>query len=317
MGSTTGHSDLHIDKLLSQMALDYRPEGFIADQIMPIVDVDKQSDYYSDFSRADKMRVEDTKRAPDTEARRIEIGVGSGTFFCTNYALQAPVTLEDQKNADPVFLDKIINGRTELVMDKLLLDWELRVATQVTNTSNVGSSSAVSSAWNGAGAPIDDLNTAIDNVRFSNGVRPNKMVFGLAAWLSFRRDSTIRNLIFGTNNGGGYPSTAQVAQLFEIDDILIGGAFRNTGQEGQSESLSAIWGDDVLVYYAPPTPNRERPSFAYSFRWNQPGIPSMTAERHAFDTRRKSSSIEVGYYQDERITGSTYGFLLKAVNSST
>lgn len=317
MGSVSGHGDLHVDKLLSQMALDYKPEGFIADRIMPIVTVDKQSDYYSEFSRADKLRIDDTKRAPDTEARRIEIGVGSGTFFCTNYALQAPITLEDSKNADPIFLDRIINGRTELIMDKLLLDWELRVATMVTNTSNVGSSAGVSSGWGGAGAPLDDINTAIDNVRFSNGVRPNHIVFGLEAWLSFRRDSTIRNLIFGTNNGGGYPSTGQVGDLLEVENVLIGGAFRNTGQEGQSESLSTIWGDDVLVYYAPETPNKERPSFAYSFRWAQPGLPNMVAERHAFDTRRKSSSIEVGYYQDEKVTGASYAFLMDAVNSST
>jgi hypothetical protein len=317
MGSVSGHNDLHVDKLISQMCLDYKPEGFIADQIMPIVSVAKQADFYSDFSRADKLRVEDTKRSPDTEARRIEISVGSGTFFCTNYALQAPVTLEDTANADEIFIDKIINGRVELVMDKLLLDWELRVATQVLNTSNVGSSSAVSSAWNGAGAPLSDLNTAIDNVRFSNGVRPNHMVFGLEAWLSFRRDSTVRNLIFGTNNGGGYPSTSQVSELLEIDNVLIGGAFRNTGQEGQSESLSTIWGDKVLTYYAPESPNKERPSFAYSFRWSKPGLPNFIAERHPFNTLRKSSSIEVGYYQDEVITGATYGFLLDAVNSST
>lgn len=316
MGSTTS-GELHVDRLISEMALDYRPEGFIADQIAPIVDVSKQSDYYSDFSRADKLRVEDTKRSPNTEARQIEIGVGSGTFFCTNYALQAPVTLEDEKNSDAVFLDKIINGRAELILDKLLLDWELRLATQMVNTSNVGSSSAVSSGWGGAGDPLGDTNTGIDNVRFSNGVRPNKIVFGLEAWLSFRRDDTIRNLIFGTNNGGGYPSTAQVAQLLEVDNVLIGGAFRNTGQEGQAESLSTIWGDNVLIAYTPETPNRERPSFSYSFRWNQPGLPNMVAERHPFDTRRKSSSIEIGYYQDEVITGASYGFLLTAVNSST
>jgi hypothetical protein len=43
----------------------------------------------------------------------------------------------------------------------------------------------------------------------------------------------------------------------------------------------------------------------------------MQAERHPFDPKTKSEEVEVGYYQDEKITGSDYSFLLTAVNSST
>ena len=203
------------------------------------------------------------------------------------------------------------------MLDHLMLDWEIRVASQVTSTSNVGSSSAVSSAWNGAGDALGDLNTALDNVHYANGVAPNRVVFGVEAWKSFRRDSTVRNLIFGTNNGGGYPNTAQVAQLLDVQEVMVAGAFQNTGGEGLTESLSTIWGDNVLAYFAPDAPTRERPSFGYSFRWNQPGLPNMQVERHPYDSRIKAEELEVGYYQDEKITGSTYGFLLTAVNSST
>jgi len=124
-------------------------------------------------------------------------------------------------------------------------------------------------------------------------------------------------LIFGTNNGGGYPSTQQVATLLEVDEVLVAGAFQNTGEEGLSESLSTIWGDNVLVCYTPPAPTIERPSFAYKFRWSAPGLPNMQVERHPYDTKIKAEELEVGYYQDEKITGASYGFLLIAVNSST
>ena len=36
--------DMHIDVALSNMAIGYRPEGFIADMIFPLVQVQKQSD---------------------------------------------------------------------------------------------------------------------------------------------------------------------------------------------------------------------------------------------------------------------------------
>lgn len=316
MGSATGRA-LHIDAVLSQMAIGYRPEGFIADMIFPTVQVQKQSDLYMVFNRGDRMRVEDTTRAPGTLARRVTEDTGSATYYAKNYALAAAAVLEDKVNADPMMLTQLINGKSTYLLDKLLLDWESRVARMVTSGSNVGSSSAVASGWGGAGDPIGNINTALDNVYFSNGVRPNSIVMGLRAWHTFRRDSNVRNLIFGTNNGGGYPNTQQAASLFDVDRIIIGGAFQNTGQEGVAEALSAIWADNVLAFYAPPTPTIERPSFGYNFRWAAGGLPNMQVERHPYDPRTKSEDIEVGYYQDEKITGASYGFLLKAVNSST
>lgn len=316
MGAATGR-DLHIDNVLSQMAMGYRPEGFIADAIFPVVSVAKQSDLYMVFNRGDRLRIEETTRAPGTLARRVTEDIGSASYFARNYALAAAAVLEDKANADPMMLTQVYNNKATYILDKLLLDWERRVALLVTSGSNVGSSSAVTSAWNGAGNPIGNINTALDNVYGANGVRPNRIVMGVNAWRAFRRDSNVRNLIFGTNNGGGYPNVQQAASLFDVDQILIGGAFQNTAQEGQAETLASIWNDQVLVYYAPDTPQIERPSFGYNFRWAAAGLPNMQVERHPYDSRTKSEDIEVGYYQDEKITGASYGFLLKSVNSST
>jgi len=316
MANATGRA-LHIDKALSQMALGYRPGGFIADMIFPTVRVAKQSDVYYEFSRTDRLRRENTQRSPGTHARRVTESVSSGTYFAKNYALSSAVVIEDKVNADPLLVSQLLNGKSRYLLDKLALDWEVRVASMVNSTSNVGSSSAVSSAWDGSGDPLGDLNTALDNVQYANGVRPNRIVMGLEAWQSFRRDSNVRDLIMGANNGGGYASLQQAKDLLEVEDIFIAGAFQNTGEEGLGESLSTIWQDNVLAYYAPSAPSIEQPAFGYNFRWAAPGLPNMQVERHPYDSRTKSEEIEVGYYQDEKITGASYGFLLTAVNSST
>lgn len=318
MGSVTA-KDLHVDQVLSQFALDYRPDGMIADLIFPVVDVVKQSDFYAVFSRADALRIEDTARAPGTMANKISRGMSSGTYFAKNYALDYPIVLEDRENMDQLFLQKIYNGRVAYLMDKLMLDWENRIASKVTSGSNVGSYSAVGSSWSDLdnSDPISDINNMLDNVRDSTGKRPNNLVMGETAYRLARRNAAVRNLIFGSNNGGGFASRAQLADLFEVDQVLVGGAYKNTGNEAQAESLVQVWGPNVLAYYAPSAPSMDVPSFGYSIRWNRPGLPNMQVERHPFDTRRKAEDIEVGYYQDEKITGAEYGFLLLAVNSST
>lgn len=315
MGNATSRG-VYIDQPLTNMAMGYRPSGFIADLIFPTVRVAKQTGGYWIFDRGDRGRVEDTTRAPATEARRVTEDVSTATYACKNYALKRGVSIEDRVNADPLILDQLFNGAATFLLDKLALDWERRVALAVTSGSNVGSYATVTSAWNGAGNPLGNVNTAIDNVQNSTGVAPNRIIFGLNAWKAFRRDTTIRNLIFGTNNGGGYPSTQQVANLLGVDMVHVGGAFFNSAQEGQSESLSQIWNDNVLVYYAPTAPSIDRPSFGYNFRWSGNGLADMQVERHPYDSKTKSEDVEVGYYQDEKITGSTYGFLITGVNSS-
>lgn len=301
------------------MAIGFTENATIAGTIAPVVTVDKQSDRYAVFSRADAYRTENDKRSPGGEANKISRSVSSDTYFSNNYALKYPVTLEDRENADPIYRQNLINDAAGYVSRKLALGWEVRVRDLCFTTANVGSSAGVNSAWSDPANsnPIGDITTALDNVQDTTGTRPNRLVFGLAAWRSLRRNNQILNRIFGTNNGGGFPSVAQVANLLEVEQILVGQAYYNSAEEGLAESLSPLWGDSMLAYYAPGAPSRDLPSFMYSFRWAVPGLPNMQAERHPFDPKTKSEEVEVGYYQDEKITGSEYGFLLVAVNSSS
>lgn len=315
-GASAGPRDLHLSQLLNQMAMGYTPQGIIADKIFPIVRVGKQTDAYAIFSRQEALTIESTVRAPGTEARKISRSVTSGTYFAKNYALKADLVLEDRVNADAVYASQLVGGRAKYVLNKLMLDWDRRVSLLVNSTSNVGSSATVSSAWNGAGAPLINLWTAIDNSKYRTGYRPNQLVFGTKAWDSFSRDSTVRNLIFGINNGGGYPSLEQVQKLFQIERAMIGNALYSSANEAQPETVAVVYPDNVLASYCPAAPSVDDPSFGYSFRWAAPGIPEMTIEMHPYDEKIKSDEIEAGYYQDEKITGSEYGFLVTAVNSS-
>lgn len=318
MGTVT-HEDLHVDRMLSNLAIGYFEGGRIAAMIAPIVQVANKSDLFPVWSRADALRAENDLRAPDTEANKITMGYSTDTYLARNYALKSAITIEDRANADPVFVQGIINGRTRAVTNKLSMRWEIRVAGIVNSTSNVGSSAGVSSEWDASASsdPIGDIQTAMDNVQDLTGTRPNRATMGLDAWRSLRRNDQILDRIFGSTRAQGNPTIQQVAGLLELDEILVGAAYRNTAEEPQAESLAKIWGDNVTVYYAPSAPSIEEPSFMYSFRWNAPGLPNMQVERHPFDPKRKSEEIEVGYYQDEKVTAEEYAFTLLSVNSST
>ncbi|MEE8394800.1 MAG: major capsid protein [bacterium] len=310
----------HIDRHLSNVAINYRPMGFIADRVFPVVRVPKQSDLYVIFEQADLFRREDTRRARGGEANKIHSRVSSASFYCENFALKADVTLEDHANADPLFINGFEEGRVMRVQDALFLDWELRVATQLTTDANVGTVAAVGSAWTDyANAdPLNDIWTMVDNVEGATGYRPNKILFSGDAWRNFRRNSSVIDKATNPNvsGGGNYPSVQAAEDLLEME-VLVGGAYYNSAEEAVAQSLSRIWGDHVLVYFAPTQPTIDAPSAGYNFRWAAPGLPNWQVERHPYDSRRHCSEVEVGYYQDEVVTAKPLIAKISNVTSST
>jgi len=313
-------NQLHVDKHLSQVALNYQPQGQFADRIAPIVNVDKQTDLIKIWSQADIWRIDNTVRAPGNEANRMEISVSSVQYVCKNYALAADITVEDRANADPSFVRELETGRVKTLSWKMSMDWDRRVAQQVTNTSNVGTSANVGSSWTDLANsdPFGDINTIIDNVEDGTGFRPNKMLIGGEAFRYLVRNDNIIDKTKETALTGASMNTTQqrIADLFELDDVIVGKGYFNSAQEGQPLSLTRTLDPHVLLYYAPSTPSIEVPSFMYTFRWNVPGVPSMQVERIPFDPRRKADRLQIGYYQDEKIVSSALGGLVTNVTSS-
>lgn len=320
MGLSTGR-DLHIDKALTQIAINYRPQEMIADMIAPIIPVDKETDIYPIFSRQEAFTVESTLRSRGTEANKVTRSVSSAGYVVKNYALGYDIPIEDRANMDASFAFELEAGATRYLLNKLSLDYEKRVLSTVASTSNVATGFLPSSSWNAPvaanqGDPIRQLFAVIEQQQALTAQRPNSILFGWQAWNWFRRNSNVRNFILGSNNGGGLVTRQNAQALFEFDRFLVSQAFWSTANEAQAEALVSPFSDKVLVYYAPLTPSRDDPSYMYSFRWQNPALPApMVVERHQYDTRRKVEGIEVGYYQDEKVVGSTYGALLLGVGS--
>lgn len=322
--------DLHIDGPLSEILISYRPEGFIADSIFPVVTVGKQSDIFYQFNQADMWRIPDTTRAPMRAAKRVDFNVSSQTYFCKNYALATGISIEDQANADAIL--NIRENKGKFLADLLMLDYENRVASLVCNTSNVGTFCVPTSIQGGSQGiwsthasadPITDLDLAMERVRLSRGYRPNRAVFGWKAWMDFRRCLNVRAQIFpapgGTVAGAGLVQPNHVENLIGLPagSIQIAGVMQNTAAEGLSQTLADIWAGHVLLYYAPPRPSREVPSYGYTFRWQAPGLPAaMTVEDLGYDRILKGSLIEVSMYQDEKIVDASLATLIASVTAN-
>jgi len=320
MGTSTGR-DLHIDGYLSEIALNYRPQGMIGDMIAPIVNVDKETNVYPIFNRGEAFAIEDTSRSRSQEARRVTRSVSSASYVAKNYALAYDLPIEDRANMDAALQFELEAGAGRYLQDKLFLDWDRRVLSLVGSASNVATGFLTGSSWTAAsnpGDPISMIWKAMEQQQSLTAQKPNSLLFGWRAWNAFRRNVNARNFVTGTNNGGGAVTRQNAQAAFEVDRLIVAGAFYNTTNEAQAAALSNNpLHDAVLLYYAPLSPSRETPSFMYSFRWTNPllGVP-MAVTRYPYDARRQVEGVQVQYYQDEKITGSEYGALLLGVGSA-
>lgn len=317
MGFSTGR-ELHVDAHLTNLAINYRPQAFIADQIAPIVPVQKQTDTFPVFSRFEAFSVEDTRRAPGTEAKKITRSVGSSNYRAENYALGSDVTIEDQANMDQAYRFELDEGKARYLLNKLGVDYEKRVLTLAANTAAVNTVFVCNSAWvNGAGAnagdPVSQIFQMIEHIKGNTGQKPNSVLVGWKAHRLLMRNYHMRNFIKGVNNGGGQVTRDTIASLFEVDRYNVSEALWHTANEAAVNSgvLTNPMANDLFVYFAPPSPSRDDPSWMYSFRWNNPTLPApMTVFRHPYDSRKQVDTIEAGYYQDERIVGTDYAVKL-------
>ena len=315
---------IHVDKHLSNVAVNYRPEGFIGDQVFPIVNVEHRSDMIKTYNQADLFRINNTIRAPGTSANRVSYQVGSDSYRVQNYALKDGIVIEDRVNADPAFIRDTEQGKVFFLSDQLKLDWDRRLALNVTSSSNVGTAANVASAWITSGVPdsnakpLYDIWAKMDQVQDATGYRPNRVLFSGKAWRNFKRHPQVIDKANATAlTGAGLEVTLQqAAMVLDVEKVLVGEGYYNNADEGISLYLQRIWGDNVLIYYNQSRPSLDLPSFGYTFRWAARGLANWNVERHPYDSDKKSDDLEIGYYQQEKVVAKPLSALISWTGSS-
>lgn len=300
--------ELHVDVPLSNIVVGRRPEGFIADQLLPITTVDKQSNMYWKFRHKEWYRHEagQTLRAPSTEAKKVHMTVASDTYFCKNYALGTDWPVEDEVNADAAL--NWSQNAALFLMDKLMLDYEMRVAALCVTTTNVATIMVAASSWVGKSTTAySNLLDWKESFRQITGQLPNTLIIPETTMRYLKRNDEIRDMLFGDN--GGVPTEAQIASLVGVSRVLVPTVQVNTAVEvdPQDGTLADIWGGNGHLWFAKinTLSGMFTDTWLNAFRWVSPlfGTP-MAVQRYPFDPKKKNYGVEVSYYQDEKVVSS-------------
>jgi len=262
---------------LTQIALAVRENLFIADEVCPRVPVEGEKFVYTKLTTEESFTIPDTKIGRTSQANEVEFGATDVTDSTEDHGLEDPVPNKDIKNAQGTNVDPL-GMATELTTQLVLLAREQRVATLLFTLANYAASLRTTLAGNSQWSdwtnsnPVDAMLAAMDSML----IRPNTIVMGRAVWTKVRQHPKVTAAVLGQSGVGaaqqasGSVSRQAVADLLEVDRILIGESFYNTAKKGQTASYSRLWGKHCALLHinrSIRSPRTTMPTFCFTAEW--------------------------------------------------
>ncbi|WP_291854866.1 capsid protein [Bradyrhizobium sp.] len=268
-----------IQPRLTAITLTYLNEAFIADSVLPRVLVDSQQFKWSRYTLADGFTIQDTrvgrKSAPNqidwtaTEVSDTTNDYGLDDAI-PNFDIQAAAAASDIQGVNPIDPE----ARSTMLLSELVgLDRERRVADLAftLGTYPAANRTTLAGATQWSDAASDPLG-AILNAFDSCVIRPNIAVLGQAVWTKLRTHPKITAAVYpsGGNATGGPTVVARqaVAELLEIEEVLVGSGWYNSAKPGQTPVMTRLWGKHAAFLYRPQSIiDTKSVAFGFTAQW--------------------------------------------------
>jgi len=337
--TSPSRSDVHINRPLTNISIAYMQsaENFVASQVFPSIPVAKQSDAYFTYDRGEFNRDEMAERAPATESAGGTYEIGNDVYYARTRAYHRDVPDPVRSNADsPISLDR---EATEFVTQKGLINREKVWATTYfqpgdpgdTWTFDVDGNATDSAAafdptdaannqrlfWNdSSSAPIENIREGKRYVLEATGFKPNTLTLGQAVYDALvDHPDVIGRIDRGQTAGAARANLVTLADLFELDKVLVMSAISNTAKQGQAAVHSFIGGKHALLSYAPKTPGLMTPSAGYTFNWTSmagAGEEGMRIKRFRME-HLEADRIEISMAYDQKKISADLGYFFGGI----
>lgn len=317
--------DVHVNRPLTNISVAYMQSTnlFVADKVFPRVSVEKQSDLYFKYVRGEMIRDTMAIRAAGKESAGTGFKLdSSNSYFANVRALHHDIPDMIRANSDqPLNPDSdATRFLTQLALINREINWTNNYFTTSVwsgRTDQTGVASAPSTnqflQWDNASSmPIEDIRAGLTAVQLaSGGFRPNKGVFGQQVFdkLVDHPDVIDRVKAGQTPGGPAKGNKEALAQILDLDEILVMGSVQNSANEGAADSNAFIGGKNALFVYAAPAPGLMTPSGGYTFTWTGWYGAEETGDRiKTFRMEHLASTrVEIENAYDPKVVGADMG----------
>jgi len=301
-----------VDTRLTGIALAYQNKNLIAESVLPRVQVGSTSFKWLFFPTAERMTIPNTLVGRKGRPNEVEFSAIEQAGLVYDYGLDDVIPNDDVATA-PAGFDPM-GVATQGLTDLIALDREVRVARLVFNPDTY---SAGNKVQNTAGDYWDEDTSnpqiQIMDILETPLVRPNVAVFSQRVYDRLRIHPKIVAAVFGNGGNaatGGVVSRQQLAALFELDRIEVGGSYVNTAKPGQAATIVRTWSNDAAFLHVNPLANTRSPqmTFGYTAQWGSRVAGQMAEPQTGL---RGSIRVRVGETVNEIIAAPDAGYFVE------
>lgn len=233
---------------LTAISIAYKNARMIADQVMPRIPVGKQDFKYLLHNLEEGFTVPNTAVGRTSAPNKVEFSATEKTASTEDHALDSLIPQNDIDNAPANYNPK--GKAVEGIQNLIALDREVRVSSLVFGAANYAGANKTALAGaaqfsDPASKPIDVIQDAADSLI----LRPTKMVIGRRAFTVLSRHPSIVKAFNGNSGDSGHATRDFIAELFELDEVLVGEARVNTARKGQAASIQRAWGSHIALIH--------------------------------------------------------------------
>lgn len=259
-----------IDPTLTAIAIAYMNPGYIADMVLPRIRVGKQTFKFLQYASDQYFNAPDTLVGRRSRPSQVTLDASEITDATEDHALDGGVPNSDIDNADERY--DPLGDEVAFIAELIAIRREMRAAGIVFNQATYDAGLKVTLAGanqfsDPGSSPITVINAALD----APLMRPNQLVFGQGGWTKFRSHPEIVEAALGTGAKKGAVTKQAVAELFEVNEVIVGQARGNTAKRGQAPALARLWGNHIACLYKAPVPQvKGALTFGGTFQWGEP-----------------------------------------------
>jgi hypothetical protein len=312
---------VHINQALSTLSIGYHPSGMVAEQVFTPIAVNHESDDYWFWDKGQAFRVArsdgyGTVRADKSRAVAVNFGASVKSYTAFEFAAETDISDRERDNADAALQLEV--SKVRRAQDLVLLEQEIRVAALLTNTATYAAANTTTlsgtSQWNNASFASQssgtqsiiesNIDTGREAIRIATGgLEPNAIIVPRAVARVMKRDVGVRDQIKYTDPnilvGGHLPP-----QLWGLN-VIMPGAVYTTSAEGESVTMTDVWGKSVVIAYVNPNPGLDALTLGAIFRVKPWQVKQWRDE-----------AIDTTYYrphmiQTEQVVAADCGYLIK------
>lgn len=300
-----------VDKLLSGVSSKYVPEGYISDQVLPVVTSVQKSGLLGGYGKG-HLRIEQSLIGGRSKYRRVEPSSRSTTaYLIEGHGLEGLVTEDDYANVEEPFdaeQDEVIDLTTHLWLER-----EYALASTIMSTSVISQNTTLSGTDQYSdyanSEPVQDFATARATVKSGCGVPPNGAILSWEVWNMLRFHPQLLDALGFKDNRPGGLTEPELAIAMGVKKLLIGQVTYNSAKEGQSDVLAPVWGKDILFAVLPEKMAKRQVSLGYSVQMKGRG-PARVMKEQSFNP--PGTKVLVDFHYDDLISNAAAGYLIKS-----